>query len=134
MRTPRFAARWAEQWPRLYFIGPAVCWAGVIIALSQVPGSDLPQPDFPMVDKIVHLFEYTVLGALVARAIARKRRLVFRAAMASALMVAAFGFSDELHQILIEDRFYDLADWTVDCLGAVAGAGIWAAISRKRGG
>ena len=120
MRIALLAARWSEKWPRLYLIGPAALWAAAIIALSHVPGSDLPQPEMPFIEKLVQLIEYTVLGSLAAWAIARKRRLVLRTGMAVALAVAAFGFGDELHQIFIEDRTYDMADWAVDCIMTAA--------------
>jgi len=105
---------------------PVVVWAGVIFALSSVPGQQLPTVSVPQSDKMAHASVYGVLGALAFRAIrltwaraARSRPLTAAAAIAFATL---YGISDELHQTLTPQRTPDWHDVAADMLGGALGA------------
>jgi VanZ family protein len=96
------AARWL----------PVVLWAGLIFALSSVPGLDSGLSwDFPL-RKVAHAAEYAVLGALLARAVSD---------LAALWLGIAYAVSDELHQAFVPGRAASLFDVGVDSVGVLVG-------------
>ncbi len=74
----------------LWSWGPLAAYLGLIFFLSTIPGEDVPMPGFVFADKLAHTIEYSICGALFARALAhwpgwRGRGLVAAAALAGAL-------------------------------------------------
>lgn len=101
---------------------PPVAWAGIILFLSAQPARRLPDVGFRFSDKLVHAAVYAVLGALVARALARTRRpLTAVAAAVAVAVVAGFGLFDEWTQSFSPGRSPDLIDAVADAVGATAG-------------
>ena len=118
---------------RLWAWGPAVLIAGAIFAASSLPRAQLPEVGFPGIDKLEHGLAYGLLGAALARGW-RWQRPAWRwlATWFAAWTVAlAYGLSDELHQLLVPGRMFDLADLLADGVGAALGAaaylglGLW---------
>jgi hypothetical protein len=105
---------------------PAALWAGVIFAGSSIPGSSIPGR-FSVVG---HLFEYSVLGALVM--FAERRKGWRTAALVAVLVCAAYGASDEFHQAFVPLRTPDPIDWLTDVAGASAGILAYASASGFR--
>ncbi|MCE5200141.1 MAG: VanZ family protein [Armatimonadota bacterium] len=106
----------------LYHWGPAVLWMGFIFFLS----SQSTLPEIPGVgsidwgDKIEHAITYAILGVLIWRALGKrsKRRLV----VLTILMGTVYGLSDEVHQLFVPGRSFDLLDLTADALGSAVSA------------
>jgi VanZ family protein len=103
---------------------PVVLWAGVIFALSSIPGTRLPAIDLPQSDKVVHALLYGVLGGLLGRALDRSRAGGrARSHLLLAILIATFyGISDELHQLWTPQRTADWRDVVADAGGATLGA------------
>jgi VanZ family protein len=96
------AARWL----------PVVLWAGLIFALSSVPGLDSGLSwDFAL-RKAAHAAEYAVLGALLARAVTDLPAL---------WLGIAYAVSDELHQGFVPGRAASLFDVGLDSVGVLIG-------------
>ena len=114
---------------RLWAWGPVVLWCGLLFAASCIPAGKMPQSPVLAHDKLIHGGVYLVLGALVMRAL---RRYFLAVAL-----VAAYGLTDELHQLFTPGRDCDVWDWAVDVAGAAVGAAIVLALlrvlGRKRG-
>ena len=108
-----------------------VGWAALILALTSVPGSAVPDVGVDSGDKLAHLLLYGVLGALALRA-AWNPTHPLRSIMVVALGVALFGAADELHQLIIPGRSADLVDWVADSIGGLTGAALVAATGRGR--
>ena len=74
--------------------------------------------------KVVHFFEYGMLGFLCAHATSRTwpRRPRPRMLALGAFLASAFGLSDELHQAFVPGRTAELLDFVADVLGASCGA------------
>ena len=112
---------------RFAFWAPAIAWASGIFFVSSVPGSDLPGGIPP---GLGHFGAYFVLGALLYLALRidlpARQALVIAVALAS-----AYGVTDEFHQRFVAMRTPDVYDWAVDTLGALAGAGVALATSRR---
>ena len=107
----------------LVYALPAVLYAGAIFFASSVPNP--PGMPMPSGDKLLHFGVFLGLGFVCARACSGYGFGAPRAAMLGALAGAAYGATDEIHQMLVPNRFPELADVVADALGAVAGAGLW---------
>ena len=103
----------------------------LILALTSVPGSAVPDVGMESTDKLVHLFLYAVLGALVMRTAGVSHRPV-RLVMMVTLAISLFGAIDELHQFLVPGRSGDVPDWLADTIGGMTGAVLVAAAARTR--
>ncbi|MBN1866350.1 VanZ family protein [Candidatus Sumerlaeota bacterium] len=113
-------------WVRVF---PAVAWAGVIFALSSLPGTTpLPRLPVPFADKWEHMVAYALLGALILRA-GRDEwllppRLVRWAATSLAIGIL-YGVSDEWRQRFVPDRICSAYDLAADAIGVAIGVGVW---------
>jgi VanZ family protein len=110
---------------------PVVLWAGVIFALSSIPGTRLRTMDLPQFDKIVHALLYGVLGGLLCRALDRSRAGgPARSHVLLAILIAtAYGVTDEIHQLWTPQRSADWRDVVADACGATLGAAVPGAMS-----
>ena len=97
-------------------------WAGFIVGLTSVPGSDVPDVAVPHIDKLVHFALYAVLGLLVARALRGaapdpRARPAIRTLMPWIGAIGLYAAVDEWHQRWIPGRSADLGDWCFDLAG-----------------
>ena len=75
-------------------------------------GSDL-------VRTLAHFSEYAALGFLTLNMLYSYRGKISLAA--SVIICALYSLSDEIHQIFIPGRAFQLSDLCIDCLGALLG-------------
>ncbi len=118
----------------------AVAWAATVLYAALIfalSAESKPLPFLPPAlwrfDKLLHLAEYAVLGALVAWALRLGGRPTARVFGLALLAGSLYGASDELHQKFVPERTADPRDWAADTAGAALGA---AAVTflRRRGG
>ncbi len=104
---------------------PVCGYAGLIFYLSA---QSHPETHLPFVihfsDKVLHVVEYAVLGALCYRAIHGSGYDSWRqqAIPAAILLASLYGVSDEIHQAFIPFRDSSWLDWLADTVGAALGA------------
>jgi VanZ family protein len=111
---------------------PVLAYMGLIWFLSSRPIS-VPLVWFPHRDKLVHLIEYGILGALSARAIHGSMLITFRAALVWGFALSVgWGALDELHQAFVPKRSADALDLAADVVGALLGVVCYRRFSRKR--
>jgi len=129
----------------LRFWAPVVIWAGVIFFLSSIPGKHIPKVGIPNIDKLVHSFEFFILGLLVIRAfinsyiepsplerspvsVSRKRHNInlAKAIILSIIIASLYGASDEWHQSFVAGRTPDVLDFLVDFIGLNVGIFLYA--------
>jgi VanZ family protein len=112
---------------------PALAYMALIWWLSSVPIT-LPLPSIPWRDKLAHAIEYFVLGLLVARAVRGTWPLLAtaRGLLLAALITAAWGYVDEVHQAFVPGRDANAADLLADTIGALLAALLYAAVLRFR--
>jgi MYXO-CTERM domain-containing protein len=92
-------------------------WAGVIFRFSSLPATQVPHGN-PV---LAHFVEYALFGALLCLALSRS--MAPRDALWAAVLIAsAYAVTDELHQHFVPGRTPDVGDWSIDTLGAIAGA------------
>ncbi len=106
-------------------------WAGVIFAMSSIPGSSVPGRG----GTLAHFVEYAVFGALLYSAV-RLDAPKGRALLLAVAIASVYALTDEFHQSFVPMRVPDPLDWAVDTIGAAAGAitasGIERAARRRR--
>lgn len=114
--------RWRTQ---LAIWAPGLIWAGVLFALSSVPGTRYPAIPFQGADKLVHIGLYSPLGFFTARALRRRLGAGFLRTLLLATLIAVFyGVTDELHQAFVPFRSCDWRDLVADLGGALTGAAV----------
>lgn len=114
---------------------PVALDAALIFYLSSIPL--LPSPPGPFTDKHFHFASYSLLAALLVRALASGRlaNVTWRVALGAFVLATLYGASDEIHQMFVVGRTAALDDLAADAIGAAAAAGLllaWAIIRRPR--
>jgi len=102
--------------------GPVAAYCLLIFLLSSA--SHLPDLPRGFSDKTAHTLAYAGLGFLVARALAGGLGSPFagwKIFVAVAVSVL-YGLSDEVHQLFVPHRRFDLLDLAADGIGASVGA------------
>ena len=103
--------------------GPATLCMGAIFYLSSQP--TLPEvpglANLYLGDKIEHGIAYSVLGASIWRALSRKNPGWWQV-LATVIISAAYGFTDESHQLYVPGRTFDMLDLTADAVGSAIAA------------
>ena len=113
---------------------PPLLYAALVFALSSLSRpQDLIPPELLTFDKLVHLAEYGVLGALLARALAAGGGPPGRAFAWTLVLGTLYGASDELHQAFVPGRDASALDWAADAAGTALGAAL-VLFLRRRGG
>ena len=98
---------------------PTVLWMGVIFFLSTLPEAATPGRDI-LPDKVCHAGEYFILAFLILFALQRTTRVRFSTSFWIALVwVAVYGLSDEIHQLYVPTRQFDIGDIAADICGVV---------------
>ena len=115
-----------ERVRRLYVLwAPVIGYCGLIFYMSSLPGKSLSLSAFPGADKIVHIFEYSVLGFLLARSCIHTGNPVFpstrRVASFAIALSILYGVSDEWHQSFVPYRTSDVLDLAADSAGGILG-------------
>ncbi len=121
-----------SSWVRLW--APVVLYCALIFGLSSI--SSVPSLPGGMSDKLAHILLYSGLGFLVARALAGGvRPLSARGLIVVLGFAAAYGLSDETHQLFVPNRQFEVRDMAADVVGAGIGAGalwLWGILRRTR--
>lgn len=105
---------------------PTFLWIVAMIVTTSVPSDSAPSllPDLPLVDKLIHAFEYAGLGFLALRSLrAQGSALSKRTLLRLGVAVVLFAILDELHQIFIPGRDPSVLDFLADIAGL--GLGMW---------
>ncbi len=115
---------------------PALLYMALIFALSSLSLDAPALRRLLLEDKAIHALEYAILGFLCARASLESwpDRPRLRVALVGALVAAAWGLADEIHQAFVPDRTGDVVDLFADAIGATLGALACARFGRARGG
>jgi len=116
-------------------LGPVCVYAGLIFFGSSVsnPPESVSSLMEKISDKILHLCEYGVFGALAYRACRHGAGAwVARHAVVVAVAgCALYGLSDEIHQLFVPLRQGDPLDLVADSVGAALGAWTWRLMERR---
>jgi VanZ family protein len=124
----------ARQRKRNTFVAywlPVLVYVAVIFTLSGQPHLQ-PPFEFRFSDKLAHLVEYAILGALLARAVRTTARLDWplTAALLALLLGMVVGVADEMFQSFIPGRDSSGLDFAADTLGLVLAQMVYLAVVR----
>ena len=100
----------------LSFWLPAVLYAAVVLFVGSLPNLH-PPFSFSNSDKLMHVFEYLVLGLLLTRATRATWRAPVPAALLALCLGIAVGTTDEWHQASVPGRSSSAFDLMADTLG-----------------
>lgn len=94
----------------------------LIFQNSSVSDPLPPDIDLPFGDKFAHFVVYGGLCGLVAIGLSRPPRRVdgWTLAAVPILFTVAYGMTDEIHQLYVPGRSFELADLLADAGGAIA--------------
>ncbi len=120
---------------RLRLWGPVLIYCALIFVLSSV--SEVPALPRGISDKWAHTLLYSGLGFLMARALAGGlgRPVPLRVVVIVVLFAGGYGLSDEVHQLFVPRREFDLKDMAADVAGGGIGSGLlwlWSILLRFR--
>lgn len=98
-----------------------VAYCSFIFYLSSLPGGSIGF--LPFSDKVKHFFLYLVLGSIFAYFLKNlKSGLTWiMIGTATFFFTLLYGLSDEIHQLLVPGRTFDLIDLLVDTIGGTSG-------------
>lgn len=115
--------------------GPVGLYAGLIFFGSSIssPPEAISSLLKDISDKVLHLSEYALLGALLYRACRHGSGpwVAQHAVLAAVAGSALYGVSDETHQLFVPLRQADVLDVVADTVGGTVGAWGWRWIERR---
>ena len=117
-----------------------LAWMGFIYFMSSHTSSDLAQGIFAHirhyieqfvwtyygyvddpVSPICHFAEYLILGALLGNALHCHMPFI-PATMLAIIAASGYGYTDEIHQLSVAGRMFDIEDWKIDTAAAAIGS------------
>jgi VanZ family protein len=123
---------WQRDLKLIRFLPMLVMMTAIFIMSSQT-GDTLNLPDIVNIDKLYHAIEYGTLGAFVLFGLHPASRSLKPLTIAglTILFCAAYGTSDEFHQIFVPLRDASLTDIMADTSGASLIAALWWAKNKR---
>jgi VanZ family protein len=137
---------------------PVLLWIGVIFAFSArsdpyaslptawgepqvsttpvpagTPAKTLPSTD-ELIGRFLHVGEYLMLGFLVLRAVSWNAAVRVGNFLVSAGLSLLYALSDEIHQIYVPGRAFQVSDLLLDLTGILIGLGIYYFVNRNQNG
>ena len=114
---------------------PVILWAAIIFLFSANPDpyrflpaawrSAVPLPTLSnstaaeLLGQLMHFLEYTVLAFLLARALYKTASTHIN--IYTVFIASLFAFSDEIHQLYVPGRAFQVIDLFIDFLGILLG-------------
>lgn len=107
---------------RVPYIIATALYCAFLFSLSA--DSDPPKFEFPWqiigLDKVIHAILYSVLGIIVSVGMRRSGRPVspWAQCFVPILFAVLYGMTDEIHQLYVPNRNFDVGDMLADLAGA----------------
>ncbi len=109
----------------------AVIWALIILAISVIPGADLPSLSIWEPDKVMHAFVYCVLTFLLFFSLSKSPAKRSHKIIIAAGLCILYGFIIELIQLVLPTRSFDMLDALANSIGCVLAMAVILVISRQ---
>ena len=101
---------------------PLFLWAVIILALTSIPGKEMPEINLWNWDKLAHGGVYFILAVLLFRYLYFVRRVALKAVPGPAILIGiVYGLLDELHQLFIPNRSCTWQDMLANTVGICLG-------------
>ena len=117
------------------FLWPTLVWTLFILILTLIPGSSLPSVSFFQIDKLVHIFFFSVLMILSSYSFNRlkgNRHFQLNYLLVAFLYCMCLGVLIEVLQLLVPGRDFSLADIIANMIGAAIGYLIYKVLQEQR--
>lgn len=104
--------------------GALLVWAGVVLWLSSLSPTELPEAAFMFWDKVNHFAMFSIGGWLATAALraSKPKMTTTKAVLLGVLIISVFGIFDEMLQTVTPGRSGgDVYDWLADTLGGLTG-------------
>jgi VanZ family protein len=99
-----------------------IIYSALIFIGSSIPGDQI-NVDGPGIDKLLHSIEYLILSLLVSISLRFSDTFGRRTAFWITIIGSSlYGISDEVHQIFVPLREFDILDIACDTSGSIIGA------------
>lgn len=112
-------------------------WSEPQVSTTLVPTGTvtkmLPSTD-EMIGRFLHVGEYLMLGFLVVRAVAWNSAIRAGNFLLSVGLSFLYALSDEIHQIYVPGRAFQVADLLLDLTGITIGVGICYLVNKSQNG
>jgi len=118
---------------------PVILWAAIIFILSSNPDpyGYIPrgiyhwlwwtklfgQSLFFYLGGLAHIFEYAILSYLLTRALLWRGGFTRGQVLTVFYLILLYAYTDELHQLFVPGRAFQVVDLLLDALGAMIGLG-----------
>ena len=125
--------------PLLFRWLPVFLWAAIIFILSSNPDpyGYIPrgiyhwlwwtklfgQSLFFYLGGLAHIFEYAILSYLLTRALIWRGGFTRGQVLTVLYLILLYAYTDELHQVFVPGRAFQVVDLLLDALGAMIGLG-----------
>ncbi|MFA3782101.1 VanZ family protein [Melioribacteraceae bacterium 4301-Me] len=106
----------------IYF--PLTLYWIVLFIATSLPGEYLPFLVLKLSDKIEHLVAYFILAILFNLMLhfqTKVEKLSKNSSLSTIFILLFYAVIDELHQIFIPNRYYDILDLLADFIGIILG-------------
>lgn len=92
-----------------------------LVPLREVSDSSLAE----WIGQVMHFVEYAVLAFLVARAVHKTKPEYPKITLLVLILAMVYALSDEIHQLFVPGRAFQVVDLMIDLLGSIAGVYIY---------
>lgn len=106
----------------LVYLPLGVYWLTLLV-LTTIPKVPFPKV-FKFFDKIEHFIAYAILSFLLSLTLHFQRKFDYLSKqflLYAFFVCAGYGMLDEIHQLFIPGRYFDLLDWAADLAGTGLG-------------
>lgn len=115
---------------------PALLWAALIVLLTFMPGSEVPNFKIPHLDKVAHTGMYAVFSFLLGYGLrsgsASDNKLRKQAVMSTSIAVGFGIVTEALQPELAPGRTFEVTDILANIIGSISGATAYLVVHLKR--
>jgi VanZ family protein len=114
---------------------PGILWSLVVLVLTLIPGSAIPEVGISQVDKLVHFFIFGVLMILCSYGL--KKTSDIKGAPLNPLLITGvysicFGVMIEFIQKFVPGRSFSIADMLANSIGVGLGYLVFAWLKKRK--
>jgi len=106
---------------RKRFIYFSIIYTILLLAISTIPGGNIPKLDITLADKIGHVIAYAIFGFLLVNSLRNKKisTLIF-----IIIIGTIYGGLNEIWQLYIADRYASFYDGMANAVGMIIGTSL----------
>lgn len=108
---------------KLFVYLPLIIYWITLLVLTTLPKVPFPKV-FKFFDKVEHFIAYAILAFLLSLALHFQKKYIHfskQFILYAFVFCAGYGILDEIHQLFIPGRYFDMLDWAADLAGTGLG-------------